>query len=101
MQGRRRALFIAVYVLFLFGLVEVTARVLFGIPALVPRLWVGDHTTWRRRWVQQRSADVAIYHSFDQFDSTIRWQTKPGLRDLEVLSVWRQSDLPNKGPFTT
>jgi hypothetical protein len=82
---RRRFLFYAVYVAFLAVLIEGAARVAFRVPALSSRLEVSDGLGWRRQWIKRhQDAGANFRFTFDQFDSTLGWKTRPNIRDMPV-----------------
>src|SRR5262249_22633489 len=65
---------------------EVGLRIAFLIPSLRETLSVNDDASWRRRWAARHAeTDVAIYHSFDRFDPSLGWSTRPDLRDVRVF----------------
>lgn len=85
MTPRRKVLFLAIYVAFLVVLIEGAARVAFRVPALATRLQVSDGLGWRRQWIQRHGAAGANFRfTFDEFDSTLGWKTKPNVKDMTV-----------------
>ncbi|MEO8337585.1 MAG: SGNH/GDSL hydrolase family protein [bacterium] len=85
MTRRRKLLFLAIYVAFLAVLIEGAARVAFRVPALASRLQVPDGLGWRRQWVQRhKDAGANFRFTFDQFDSTLGWRTRPNIRNMTV-----------------
>lgn len=87
MRKISRFLPIILYPLYLFALLEGTARLSYMIPAISYRLEADEDASWRRRWISNQGRNVAAQYAyvFDIFDPTKGWITKPNLRDMEVF----------------
>lgn len=85
MTGRRKLVFFAIYLAFLVVLVEGAARIAFRVPALASRLQVADGLGWRRQWIKRhQDAGSNFRFTFDLYDSTLGWKTRPNIRDMPV-----------------
>lgn len=85
MTRRRKYLFFAIYLAFLVVLIEGAARVAFRVPALSSRLQVSDGLGWRRQWItRHQDAGVEFRFTFDEYDSTLGWKTRPNIRAMPV-----------------
>ena len=87
LSKRRRYSFYALYLAFLLILLEGSARLAFRVPALSSRLSVGDGLEWRRQWIKRRQdAGQQFRFSFDAYDSTKGWQTRPNVKQMKVFN---------------
>lgn len=89
----RRALRLAAYLLFLFGVLEGTARFVVRSETIFSRLASPyDEPSWRLRWLQGRDGGSAPTRlSFDRHHPVRGWTLAPGLRDLPVFGGKRLS----------
>jgi len=79
-----RIIFLVGYVIFLVCLFEGAARLAFLIPT--KRLQANEDYTYRRNWVDQHQRFMLeAYYSFDVYDPSCGWRTKPNVRDLRVF----------------
>ena len=86
MIQKKKIIFISVYIVLLFILFEGTARLVFSNTNLARRIWVDESLSWRRSWVQRhKDTGKQIYYTFDTYDSTKGWVSKPNLRDMPVF----------------
>ena len=86
MNTPKRAIRIALYLVFLLALCEGVARLAFAIPPVSKRLWADETLSWRRSWVSRhRATGMPGSYAFDIFDPTKGWVSKPGLRDMKVF----------------
>ena len=86
MNKKKKFLLILLYIVFLIGLFEGLARLTYSNPKLSKRLWVNENLSWRRSWVQRhKSTGKEIYYTFDNYDSSKGWLSKPNLRDMKVF----------------
>jgi hypothetical protein len=86
MNKKKRFLLVSLYIVFLVVLFEGFARLTFSIPQVSERLWVRDELSWRRFWIsrhQNKSKKVTL--TFDNYDSTKGWISKPNVRDMKVF----------------
>lgn len=73
------------YFLYIFLVFEIFARVVYAIPYTSERLRGIDDATWKNRWVAGQKEGKKMYYSFDDYDATKGWKTKPNVRNLEVF----------------
>ena len=86
MIKKKKIIFISIYIVLLFILFEGTARLVFSNTNLAKRIWVDENLSWRRSWVQRhKDTGKQIYYTFDTYDSTKGWVSKPNLRDMPVF----------------
>lgn len=84
---KKKKILILLYIIFLFGLFEGAARLVYSNPKLSSRLWVNENLSWRRSWVQRhQNTGKEIYYTFDTYDSLKGWISKPNIRDMEVFN---------------
>ena len=82
---KRKYLAITVYVLFLIILFEGSARVALTYLQKTGKLWEHD-LGWKQSWVaRHKSSGREVFYSFDIYDSTKGWISKPGLRNVPVF----------------
>ena len=82
----KKILLILLYIIFLVGLFEGLARLAFSNPKISRRLWVNDNLSWRRSWIERhQSTGKEIYYTFDMYDSSKGWISKPNIRDMQVF----------------
>jgi hypothetical protein len=62
-------------------IVEGTARLALSVDALRLRLSGQDDASWRLDWVARHRGSTGIYYTFDVFDPTKGWISRPLLRD--------------------
>ena len=55
------------------------------IPAMTRRLEEDEEATWRRRWIGRHAQGKEFDYSFDIYDPTKGWKSKPQLRDMKVF----------------
>jgi hypothetical protein len=85
MQTGKRIISILLYVMFLLILFEGSARLCFFIPPIADRLQYEEDATWRRLWIEKHKTGAEIFYSFDAFDPTKGWISKPNIRNMEVF----------------
>jgi hypothetical protein len=75
------------YLAYLAIFVEVAVRLALHNPRVLERFWEeSDVYWWRRMWINRhRESGIQVYFSFDIYDSTKGWISKPGLRDMRVF----------------
>ena len=86
MTGKRRLLFSLGYLVFLACLLEGTARLAFLIPQIANRLHANEDYTYTRNWVNEHQRfNLDAYYTFDIYDASRGWRTKPNVTDLRVF----------------
>lgn len=86
MQKNKKLIFILLYIFILFGIFEGLARFMYSNPKISGRLWVNEHLSWQRAWIERHNnTGKEIYYTFDTFDSLKGWISKPNLRDMPVF----------------
>lgn len=81
----RRAAAVVAYVVFLFVLVEVCARVALSNDRVYYRVKGWDEASSRLLWVRRRAAGQRFGYQFDKYHATRGWTLWPGLRDVPVF----------------
>jgi GDSL-like Lipase/Acylhydrolase family len=83
---RRKAVFLAGYLLVVFLFFEGAARIALSIPAFRERI---DNdaadVSWRIHWLRRHGRKTGIYYTFDQYDPTRGWVVRPNVRDLPAF----------------
>ena len=70
---------------------EVFSRIAFAIPYTSKRLSsYFEEGFWRRRWIENKKKQKDFSYSFDQFDPSTGWFSKPNLRDV---TLWENKRL--------
>ena len=83
---KRRFFLVIGYVVFLACLLEGTARLAFLVPQVAKRLRANEDYTYRRGWVNKhQKLGLDAYYTFDIYDPSRGWRTKPNVRDLRVF----------------
>lgn len=87
MSRKKRVLLVFAYIAFLAFLFEGSARLAFSIPQIAKRLQGNEDYTYLRNWVHkhQRSG-TAVYYTFDVYDPSKGWMSKPNLRDVKAFN---------------
>lgn len=86
MTGKRRLLFSLGYLVFLACLLEGSARLAFLIPQIANRLHANEDYTYTRNWVNEHQRfNLDAYYTFDIYDASRGWRTKPNVTDLRVF----------------
>jgi hypothetical protein len=85
MSVRKRLALISGYLLFLAFLLEALARLAFLIPPVSGRLWSDEDYSWRRSWVLRHGNGKEVNYSFDAYDPSKGWRSKPNLRNAKVF----------------
>jgi hypothetical protein len=86
MTKKLRTIFFFGYLVFLACLLEGAARLAFLIPAVAKRLHANEDYTYVRNWVNEhKKFNVDAYYTFDVYDPSRGWRTKPNVRDLRVF----------------
>lgn len=74
------------YIIYLVFLLEALSRAVFLVPQFADRLWTDEDHSWRRAWsYRHQRSSVQIYHTFDQYDPSKGWATKPNIRNMAVF----------------
>lgn len=83
---KKRVLLLLVYAVFLVTLFEGSARLVFLVPQFSERLWEDEDYSWRRMWVRgHRESSQEMLYTFDVYDPSKGWMSKPNLRDMKVF----------------
>jgi hypothetical protein len=83
---KKRLLLILIYFVFLIAVFEGSARLVFFLPQVSQKIQVRDDLYWRRMWIKRhQSTGKEIYYTFDIYDSSKGWISKPNLRDITVF----------------
>lgn len=82
---KKRLIPVLAYVGFLLVVLEGICRIALAIPWTADRLFSDEDLSWRRAWVGRQQSGTEIYYSFDQYDETKGWITRPNLRDEIVF----------------
>ena len=86
MSKKTRFILILLYIVFLIGLTEGLARLVFLNSKLSDRLWVYEDLSWRRSWIKRHNnSGMEIYYTFDIYDSSKGWISKPNIKDMQVF----------------
>lgn len=72
------------WALFLLLLLEGFFRLAFLFPPIAERMLANESYSWRRLWVSRHRGQPALLDSFDRYDPTKGWITKPDLRDVRL-----------------
>jgi len=87
MIKKRTTIFFFGYVVFLVCLVEGTARLAFFIPPVARHLHGNEDYTYVRNWVNEhKKFNIDAYYTFDVYDASRGWRTKPNVRELKVFN---------------
>jgi hypothetical protein len=87
MTNKRTIVFFFGYSAFLACLLEGTARLAFFIPQVAKRLHANEDYTYVRNWVNEhKKLNLEAYYTFDVYDSSRGWRTKPNLRAQKVFA---------------
>src|SRR5262245_736480 len=83
---KRRISFLFGYIVFLACLFEAISRLAFSIPQVSKSLRANEDYTYRRNWVNEhRKVRLDAYYTFDIYDSSKGWKTKPNVTNLRVF----------------
>ena len=86
MNKKTRFILILLYIVFLIGLTEGLARLVFLNSKLSDRLWAYEDLSWRRSWIKRHNnTGKEIYYTFDIYDSSKGWISKPNIKDMQVF----------------
>ncbi|MEE9573578.1 MAG: hypothetical protein V3W20_11055 [Candidatus Neomarinimicrobiota bacterium] len=86
MNKKPRFILILLYIVFLIGLTEGLARLVFSNSKLSDRLWAYEDLSWRRSWINRHNnTGMEVYYTFDIYDSTKGWISKPNIKDMQVF----------------
>jgi len=86
MIRKRKIVLVFGYVVFLACLLEGTARLAFLIPQVAKRLQANEDYTYRRNWVHEHQKfGFDAHYTFDSYDPSKGWRSKPNLRDVKVF----------------
>ncbi len=80
MRNVRRVVFVVAYLLAMVVLLEGSARAALSLGHL-SNMTRDEDRTWHRKWVTRHKSGLEIYYSFDRFDSTKGWFSRPNLHD--------------------
>src|SRR6185436_9536823 len=87
MIKKRTSIFFFGYVVFLVCLFEGTARLAFFIPQVARHLHGNEDYTYVRNWVNEhKKFNIDAYYTFDVYDASRGWRTKPNVRELKVFN---------------
>lgn len=88
MHKKKKILMIVLYIVFLIGISEGLARLVFLNSKLSKRLWVYEDLSWRRNWVKRyNNTDMEIYYTFDTYNPSKGWVSKPNIKDMQVFET--------------
>ena len=86
MSRKHRFVLVFGYVVFLACLFEGFARLALSIPKVAKRLQANEDYTYRRNWVQEHQKfGYDAHYTFDSYDPSKGWRSKPNLRDVKVF----------------
>ncbi len=85
MQMKKRFILGLAYLGFILIVFEILCRITLAIPWTAKKLFTDDDLSWRREWVSRHRPGTDFYLSFDKYDETKGWYTKPNLRDEIVF----------------
>jgi hypothetical protein len=74
----------------LLATLELSLRVFLSIPLIASRIDAGredldEDFPWRLSWIRRHQNGTDIYYTFDIYDPTKGWFSKPNLRDVQVF----------------
>ena len=75
-----------VYVIGVFVFLECIFRVAFSFAPVVNNIRAHCDASFRLRWIERHQSDVEIYCTFDIYDSTKGWISKPNLESVKVFN---------------
>jgi hypothetical protein len=81
----RRVAFVILYALGLLLFFEGVARGILATESLSGAAAMRSSAGWRLRWLERHRPEVPIYHSFDQFDATLGWFSRAGVRGADTF----------------
>ena len=74
------------FLCYLLVLLELLSRLVYWVPQLSARLWADEDNSWRRTWVKRhQQTNIPVYHSFDKYDPSKGWATRPNIRNMTVF----------------
>lgn len=82
---KKRFIFVLAYLGLMLTVFEGICRITLAIPWTADRLFTDEDLSWRRAWVGRQQSGTEIYYSFDRYDETKGWITKPNLQDEIVF----------------
>lgn len=85
MQKKKRIILVLAYLAFMLLVIEGISRILLSVPWTAQKLFSDEDLSWRRAWVSRHEPGTDIYYSFDQYDETKGWVTRPNLEDEIVF----------------
>jgi len=86
LSRKKRFFLICAYVGFLVFLLEGSMRLALMIPKVSKRLRTDEDYSYRRNWVQRhQKSGIGFRYTFDIYDPSKGWRSRPNLRDMKVF----------------
>ncbi len=81
MSKKKQLILALVYLVVMLVVFEGICRITLAIPWSANKLFSDEDLSWRRAWISRHQPGTDIYYSFDQYDITKGWATKPDLEN--------------------